>query len=232
MDILHSKWNESYKRGENFLFYPNEEVIRFTSKNIRKQVGLHETYDVGLFDSTPKMLDLGCGIGRHVMHAFALGIDAYGIDLSDDAIELAIDWAKQCGIQNPEDKIKQGDVTTLPWPDSYFDYVISHGVLDSMPFQTAIKAACEAARVLKCNGLFYCDLVSGDDSNHSREFTGEESVETNHEKGTIQSYFNHSKILKLFVPASFEILECFLIKRHDIIGGGFISRYHLTLKKK
>jgi len=231
MDGLNLKWNESYKRGENFLFYQNEEVIRFTSKYIRKQVSLLEVEDVESFSNIPKMLDLGCGIGRHIVHAFALGIDAYGIDLSEKAVSLAVEWAKERGMQNPETKIKQGDITTIPWPDSHFDYVLSHGVLDSMPFKTAIKAARETARVLKDGGLFYCDLVSGDDSNHSREFNSEEVVKANHEEGTIQSYFNYSKISELFIPASFEILECFLIKRHNIVDGGFIARYHLVLKK-
>lgn len=232
MDNFRNKWNESYQHGDNYVFYPHEEIIRFTARNIRKQVGPTEFRDVAPPEMGTKLLDLGCGIGRHIIYAFDTGLDAYGIDLSDGAVHLAIEWAKQRGMPRPQDKIKQGDVTTLPWPDSYFDYVVSHGVLDSMPFQTAIKAAHETARVLKKGGLFYCDLVSGDDSGHSREFAEEVIVETTHEEGTLQSYFNHAKILKLFPPGAFEIMECFLIKRHNIVNGGLISRYHITLKKK
>ena len=43
---LHDKWEESYRRKENFVFYPHEEIIRFVSKYIRKRVGLDEWKDV------------------------------------------------------------------------------------------------------------------------------------------------------------------------------------------
>ena len=81
----------------------------------------------------------------------------------------------------------QADVRTLPWPDGYFQFVVPYGVLDSMPFETALEVAREKARVMEVAGLFYCDLISGDDSTHGREFAEEEVVVTDHERGTIQS---------------------------------------------
>ena len=51
-----------------------------------------------------------------------------------------------------------------------------------------------------------------------------------HEIGTIQSYFNFSKIQKLFFP-NFRIIDAVLVKRENITEGGFSSRYHLVLKK-
>ena len=41
-----------------------------------------------------KVLDLGCGIGRHVKYAYEMQLDAYGIDLSDTAISIARSWLK------------------------------------------------------------------------------------------------------------------------------------------
>ncbi len=43
---LRDKWEESYRRKENFVFYPHEELIRFVSKYIRKRIGLDEWKDV------------------------------------------------------------------------------------------------------------------------------------------------------------------------------------------
>jgi len=158
-----------------------------------------------------------------------MGLDSYGIDLSQTAIDFALHWARKSGIPSPDEKIVQGDVLSLPWRSEEFNFALSHGVLDSMPFDMARSACQELARVLKTNGLFYCDLVSGDDYQHAREYSGEEVVVTNHEKGTIQSYFNFSKISEL-IKGIFEIVECLLIRRQDILTGSSTSRYHLVLK--
>lgn len=82
----------------------------------------------------------------------------------------------------------------MPYEDGYFDFVVSHGVLDNMPFEIARKAVEETHRVIKKDGLFYFDVVSGCDYKHLREYAGKEIVKTQHENGTVQSYFNLSKI--------------------------------------
>lgn len=43
---LRDKWEESYRRKENFVFYPHEELIRFVSKYIRKRTGLAQWTDI------------------------------------------------------------------------------------------------------------------------------------------------------------------------------------------
>ena len=40
--LLKSEWNKSYVNINNFLFYPDDEVIRFMSKYIRKIIGLNK----------------------------------------------------------------------------------------------------------------------------------------------------------------------------------------------
>lgn len=230
MDMQQIEWEESYRKLDNFVFYPHEEVIRFVSKNIRKRIGLDQYHDIISFASAPKVLDLGCGIGRHVIYCHDMGLDAYGVDLSDYAITQAVEWAKGRGLVEPQKKIIQGDVRFLPWADNEFDFAISHGVLDSMYFDVARAACGELKRVLKKGALFYCDLVSGDDSTHAREYRGEEVVSTLHEQGTIQSYFNMAKIYDLF-DGFFKVQEALLIRRENVLQGGYSSRHHLVLKR-
>jgi SAM-dependent methyltransferase len=226
MQNYQQEWNNSYVNRDNFVFYPHEEVIRFVSKFIRKRIGLNEFRDV----EPGKVLDLGCGIGRHVIYCYEMGLDAYGIDLSDTAVVVAREWANQKGLPESEKKILQGDVCNLPWDDNYFHYAVSHGVLDSMPFGVARAACIELGRVMPVGGLFYCDLISGDNSMHAREFSGEEIVATAHEQGTVQHYFNMTKILSM-IDGIFEIEECNLIRRESVLQGGYGSRYHLVLKR-
>jgi SAM-dependent methyltransferase len=229
-DNKRKEWDQSYVNRDNFVFYPHEEVIRFVSKFIVKRIGLKEFHPVHPHAAVPKVLDVGCGIGRHVFYCFQMGLDAYGIDLSNEAIHMARQWAEDQNFLDSENKIVQGDIRQLPWEDGSFQYSVSHGVFDSMYFSIAKQAFKEVARILQTDGLFYCDLVSGDDSHHSREFSGEEVVETQHEKGTIQTYYNYSKILEL-VGTDFEILEANLVRRENVTTGAYTSRYHLILKK-
>jgi len=230
IDNQQKQWDESYDRSENFVFYPHEEVIRFFSKYIRKRAGLDDFKDIVSFKTPPKILDLGCGIGRHIFYANRMGLDAYGIDLSESAIKTAWEWAEREGFLNYREKIKQGDIRKMPFPKNYFDFATSHGVLDSMYFEIAKEAVTELSRVMKKDGLFYCDLISGDDSLHFREYDEEEVVQTMHESGTVQAYFNFAKIRSL-VDSFFDIVECMLIKKESVISNQSCARYHLVLRR-
>ena len=229
-EIYLKEWNASYKNGDNFLFYPDEAVISFTSKFIRKRIGLNSFKDVDRDYRNANLLDLGCGIGRHVFYGHDVGVDSYGIDLSNEAIEIARHWAVQKNLPDYQNKFIQGDIRHLPWNNEFFRYVISHGVLDSMSFNVAKSACLELARVMEKNGLFYCTLISGDDSFHSREFCGEETVSILHEQGTIQSYFTLSKIQEM-VDGLFVIQDCALLRHENIIHGGHNSRYYIVFRR-
>lgn len=220
-------WEKSYLNHDNFMFYPHEEIIRFTAKYIAKRIGLNQVE----WRCAPevKVLDLGCGIGRHVVFASKMGIDISGVDLSETAIAVAKDWLEK-ELPGHQAQLRCADIRQQPWPDQHFDFVISHGVLDSMPFAIARAAVQETARVCKDGALFYCDLISGEDSWHPQGFSGEEEVQSAHEFGTIQSYFNAEKITALFAPY-FTALETTLIKRMDTASGQFHSRFHLVLKR-
>lgn len=230
MEQQQNQWDYSYERKENYLFAPHEEVIRFVSKYVRRRVGLDQFETILPFKKEIRFLDLGCGIGRHLVWAQQMKLDSYGIDLSEVAVQMAREWAASEKITEPQRHILQGDVTQLPWPDRFFQVIVSHGVLDSMHFESALATIKEVARALSDEGLFYCDLVSGDDSAHGREFAEEEVINTRHEEGTIQSYFNYAKIKQLLTD-HFSIVEGFLVKKENILQRGITTRYHLILKK-
>jgi len=223
-------WDESYQRGDNFVFYPHEEVIRFVSKYIRKRIGIKEFLDVAMLTKHPKVLDLGCGIGRHVKYCFELGLEAYGVDLSEAAVITARNWLSAAGMPDVDSRIVQGDIRQLPWGNGFFEFAVSHGVLDSMPLEISRAAFLELARVIIPGGVFYCDLISGDDSSHAREFSGAEVVRTKHEENTVQLYFNMQLIREL-IHDCFLIKECKLIRSEDVLSGGYHSRYHLVLSR-
>jgi len=230
MENNKDRWDQSYQRGDNFLFYPHEEVVRFISKYVRRRITLDGYEDLCKFNTNVRLLDLGCGIGRHVIFANQMGFDTYGIDISDVAIHAARQWASREGFSGANGKIVHGDIRKLPWPDNYFHVVLSHGVLDSVPFETAKVGLTEVTRVLVKEGLCYCDLISSDGRQRAPGFVGEEVVATNHECGTIQSYFNYSKIENL-IGNTLDIIEVILVERKPLLTKGHSSRYHIILKK-
>lgn len=225
-----TEWEDSYGKLDNYLFYPHEEVIRFVSKYIRKRIGLNQFSDILPVSSSRRVLDLGCGIGRHVIYCHDMGLEAYGVDLSEMAIATSIKWACSRGSNELIPRLVQSDARNLPFDTGFFSYSVSHGTLDSMPFSIARAVVTELARVIEPHGLFYCDLISGDDSYHACEFSGEEIVSTAHEKGTTQLYFNLSLIQTLF-DGFFDIIELSLIRREDVFKKSYHSRWHLVLKK-
>ncbi|KKQ01590.1 MAG: Aspartate/glutamate/uridylate kinase [Candidatus Roizmanbacteria bacterium GW2011_GWA2_36_23] len=86
-------------------------------------------------------LDVGCGTGRLIGILRFFGIDAYGIDVSKHAIELASKAVKPF--------LKTGDITNLPFKDSQFDLVISYDVLERIERSNLKKALEETIRVSK-----------------------------------------------------------------------------------
>ena len=229
---LRRAWGSSYARGDNFLFYPNEELIRFAARYVRKQTGLTTFRPVPPFGDRPRWLDLGCGIGRHVIYGHQLGCEVYGIDLSAQAIALARDWAGRAGVADPAGRLVVGSVSQLPWGEEFFEVVVSHGVLDSMPLAVAQQAVGEGARVLnKKSGLFYCDLIAAPEALEAAGIPGEAVVTAAHEAGTIQSYFNRAKIREL-LDARFETLECVLVRRRNMESGAETGRFHLVLRPR
>jgi SAM-dependent methyltransferase len=226
-----NEWNRSFENGDNFLFSPNEEIVRLVSRNIRKRTGPNTFEDFVTDVESKRILDAGCGVGRHTIYAHLLGLDAYGIDLSDVAVKTARMWAEQIQMSSFKNKIIQGDLRRMPWDHDFFHYSISHGVLDSMPYEIARESVSEISRVIMPGGLFFCDLISGDDSNHSENYYGEEIVRSKHEKDTIQNYFNYSRIQELF-GLHFDVQECKLVRHTDVISGEFRSRYYLVLSRK
>ncbi len=225
------QWEASYRARQNFVFWPSEEVVRFVATFVRQRVGLDAFTPRDGFDGTVRWLDLGCGIGRHVLYGHQMGFEAYGLDQAREAVEVARQWGAQEGLDEVDDRIRVGDAANLDWPDGFFDVVVSCSALDSMPFQTAQAAVGEVRRVLAGQGVFYCDLISGDDSNHARQFAGDQIVRTEHERDTIQSYFNFARIERL-LAGGFRMLQCKLIRHTDVLTGTFHSRYHVALRKE
>jgi ubiquinone/menaquinone biosynthesis C-methylase UbiE len=103
-----------------------------------------------------RILDLGCGSGRHLRQCIDMGAapgDLHGIDLDAAAIELGRKLS-------PDLDIALGTGDTIEFPDATFDLVTHYFAFSSMPGEALRRRlAAEISRVLKPDGcLFWWDM--------------------------------------------------------------------------
>lgn len=231
-ELMKEQWNASYTRGDNLALYPKEEVVKFLNRHVRKRTGPDTFRDVlppRAGEQNLRGLDFGCGVGRMTVLLEEFGITAWGVDISDASLRVAHRLCDQSGFPKLKGRLLQVDGFTLPFEDGFFDLAIAAGVLDSMPFEAAQRAARELDRVT--DRLLYVDLISGDNDRFHREYDGEEIVTHDVERGTVQSYFNWAKIGALFEPTRFRVRTARLITEQSVTDRFRYSRYHVVLEK-
>ncbi|MEK6813015.1 MAG: class I SAM-dependent methyltransferase [Nanoarchaeota archaeon] len=97
-----------------------------------------------------KIIDIGCGNGRHLTGFAHAGFECYGMDASTEMIKFA---RKFCRKQEMKVIFKQGKMDKLPWPKETFDYALSLAVLHHAQSAEERKHAIEEMyRVLKSKG--------------------------------------------------------------------------------
>jgi ubiquinone/menaquinone biosynthesis C-methylase UbiE len=103
-----------------------------------------------------KVLDLGCGFGRHAFEAARRGASVVALDAGRDEVNgvaamfLAMVEAGELAEGSIHANVVQGDALHLPFPDGAFDRVICSEVLEHIPDDLA--AMSELARVLRPGG--------------------------------------------------------------------------------
>jgi SAM-dependent methyltransferase len=90
------------------------------------------------------LLDIGCGVGLLALLK-RKNVRLSGVDISDKCVEAA----KANGYED----VRIGELTSLPFPDSSFDYVASLDVFGHIPFDEKDRVLAEIKRVLKPDGV-------------------------------------------------------------------------------
>jgi len=147
-----------------------------------------------------KILDLGCGTGKHSIFLAQKGFLVYATDLSLTGIDITMKKAGLLHIDNIQ--FKQHDMRSIPFPNNFFDAVICiwtiyHGTLDEIR-----KTMNEIWRVLKPNGMVITDFLSISDSTYGigkeierNTFLGAKDTE----EDVPHHYTTREELMRLFV---------------------------------
>ena len=156
-----------------------------------------------------RVLDMGCGAGRHAFEMYRRGGDVIAFDQDGDELAGVLDLfgAMRDAGEVPdgaEADIKQGDALSLPFADGEFDRVVAAEVLEHIPDDTT--AIAELARVLRPGGTMavtvprwlpekvcwaLSDAYHEVEGGHVRIYTGDELVGKLEEAGLVYDGRDH-----------------------------------------
>jgi SAM-dependent methyltransferase len=193
-------WDEIFAKNGRVFTEPHPSMTRIA--------------DVFRATSVRRILDLGCGTGRHLAFLGKIGFEMYGLDASPRALVLANEWIEEEGIES--DIIQQRMEEPLPYPTDFFDAIISIQVIHHNLKREINETVKEMERVLRPGGMIFVTFPihspapkSPEDDWDLREVEPDTYIpQKGPEAGIPHHYFTLGEIPEVF--QSFEILDLFV----------------------
>jgi tellurite methyltransferase len=175
--ILREDW---YSREE-----PEEVVVDFARRPKGKKHGL-------------RMLDLGCGAGRHAVYLAGQGFEVHGADFSRTGLELT---RKRLKTHDLRGHILKCDMKRLPYVNSCFDSVVCLHAIYHQDQTDISRTISEITRVLRKGGFLLVNFLSNKTYSYGRgvkvgkdTFVGQEGAE----KGVMHHFVDEREIRSFF----------------------------------
>jgi len=203
-----------------------------------------ETVDFELLRLKPsdRILDLGCGEGRHAITAYMLeDVQSVGVDLSLKDLQTTRERFNEFRDADNDNKclcISVANGQRLPFADNSFDKVICSEVLEHIPEYRKVLA--EITRVLKTGGIFAAsvprffpewicwklsDAYHATEGGHIRIFNATHLRYDIEENGLV--FFRRHHAHSLHVP--YWWLKCLFWRDQDSEQAGIVNLYHRFL---
>jgi SAM-dependent methyltransferase len=104
-------------------------------------------------NESKRVLDVGCGTGRHVAYLALNGFETYGFDISENALDKARGILRE---KNVVATLAVADMfKPFPYEDEFFDAVVATRVIHHGYLKEIRKIASEMNRVLARNGFMF-----------------------------------------------------------------------------
>ena len=158
-----------------------------------------------------RVLDLGCGAGRHAINLAKCNFEVIGVDISRSALKLARKWARQEKLKNVA--FLQATMTDMPFSSEQFDAVISVSVIHHALKKDIDETISEIHRIFRKNGLFLANLASVNDPRcgvgamvEPNTFKTPEAYEQKRFE-ELHHYFTEDEVVSLFASFSKTTVE-------------------------
>lgn len=138
------QWAAFYRTGAGNV-YPDENLVRLIK---------------GTYADVPRSgraLDVGFGRGANLVLLAQAGLEAYGLEVSEESVEAAKDLAARSGVELRVEVLKG---TALPYPDGFFDLLVSWNAVYYYGTRTLVsEAIAEFHRVLRPGGVLLMSVI-------------------------------------------------------------------------
>lgn len=137
LEVNQNIWEKIYSHKQDILKYPCEDLVvsfyrSLSSKDLKGK----------------KCLDIGFGSGNNLEFLTSTGLDCYGVEISESAVEITQERLRSLHRQA---KLSLSQGNKLPYEDGFFDIVVAWHVLSYNDEETFDFALSEIKRVLKPN---------------------------------------------------------------------------------
>jgi SAM-dependent methyltransferase len=132
-----TSWDAIFAQEGRFFKEPQQDVVALAEE--LNQAGLH------------RVLDLGCGSGRHVVYLRKHGFDVIGLDNAPHGLRLTAVWLADEQLAAP--LVLADAHAPLPFPDACFDTIVCIKVIHHGLRQHVLGAVKEIQRMLRPGGI-------------------------------------------------------------------------------
>jgi SAM-dependent methyltransferase len=153
-----------------------------------------------------RILDLGCGSGWLSIYLARNGFQVTGLDIAEQALNLAKMWAEEEG---HDIQFDVGDIAKMPYPERSFDAVVANSIFEHLPFDLASSTLARLKDLLVPGGTFIgCfDKVGGGPGEYYELSDGTHVYTDKGRRGMLLRFFDDDELRKLFEGWSLEKFE-------------------------
>ncbi len=159
-----------------------------------------------------RILDLGCGVGRHALHLAREGFEVEAFDGSPSGLSFAAQEARARGLSI---RFHEGQMMSLPYAADSFDFVIAWNVLYHGAPEVVRQAIAELRRLLRPGGLYQGTMLTKRNVNfgRGREIAPDTFVvDGDPDKGHPHFYCDARGVIELY--AGLEVLSLAQVEHH------------------